>query len=118
MMHSVEVRSPFVDHRLLEYILSCRTESIKYKNPKEYVIEILSEDFNNEFLHRKKMGFVFDLEKIIYENELKIKDIINFSEIKKFIPDLNINKLFLRKSRINSQRIYKLLILAHFIKNK
>tara|TARA_B100002019_G_scaffold291242_1_gene310847 strand:+ start:13762 stop:15546 length:1785 start_codon:yes stop_codon:yes gene_type:complete len=118
MMHSLEVRSPFVDHRLLEYILSCRTESIKYKNPKEYVIELLSEDFNNEFLHRKKMGFVFDLEKIIYENEFKIKDIINFSEIKKFIPDLNINKLFLRKSRINSQRIYKLLILAHFIKNK
>ncbi len=118
MMHSLEVRSPFVDHRLLEYILSCRTESIKYKKPKEYVIELLSEDFNNEFLHRKKMGFVFDLEKIIYENEFKIKDIINFSEIKKFIPDLNINKLFLRKSRINSQRIYKLLILAHFIKNK
>lgn len=117
MMHSVEVRSPFVDHRLIEYILSCKTNTINYKFPKKYVKEILVEDFDKEFLERPKMGFVFDLEKIIYENKEKIIEIIINSQLKEHVPKLNLNILFLRKSRINSQRIFKLLILALFIEN-
>ena len=61
------------------------------------------------------MGFVFDLEKLIYDNEVKIREILIKSQLKKYIPKFDINKLFLRKSRINSQRIYKLIILARFL---
>jgi asparagine synthase (glutamine-hydrolysing) len=115
MMHSLEVRSPFVDHRLFEYLLSCKTNTIHYKTSKKYVKDILKKDFNNDFLDREKMGFVFDLEKVIYDNETKIKEILNNSHLKKYIPKFDINKLFLRKSRINSQRIYKLIILSRFL---
>ena len=75
----------------------------------------MKKDFNNDFLDREKMGFVFDLEKVIYDNETKIKEILNNSHLKKYIPKFDINKLFLRKSRINSQRIYKLIILSRFL---
>ncbi len=115
MMHSLEVRSPFVDHRLVEYLLSCKTNTIQYKTSKKYVKDILKRDFNNDFLDREKMGFVFDLEKLIYDNEVKIREILIKSQLKKYIPKFDINKLFLRKSRINSQRIYKLIILARFL---
>lgn len=115
MMYSLEVRSPFVDHRLVEYLLSCKTKTIQYKPSKKYVKDILKKDFNNDFLDREKMGFVFDLEKLIYDNEVKIREILIMSKLKKYIPKLNINKLFLRKSRMNSQRIYKLIILARFL---
>jgi asparagine synthase (glutamine-hydrolysing) len=115
MMHSLEVRSPFVDHRIFEYLLSCKTSTINYKTSKKYVKDILKKDFNNDFLDREKMGFVFDLEKVIYDNETKIKEILKKSHLKKYIPKFDINKLFLRKSRINSQRIYKLIILARFL---
>lgn len=117
MANSLEVRSPFIDHRLIEYLLSRRTDSLEYKKPKLYVKQYLSQDFDENFLNRKKMGFVFDLENLIYENKEKITTLINESGLHQFIPKLNTKKLFIRKSRINSQRIYKLLILTHFIKN-
>ena len=35
MANSLEVRSPFVDHRLIEYILSTKTSWIRLKEPKK-----------------------------------------------------------------------------------
>ena len=37
-------------------------------NPKQILKDYLSEDFNNEFLYRKKQGFVFDVENWVYDN--------------------------------------------------
>jgi asparagine synthase (glutamine-hydrolysing) len=115
MMHSVEVRSPFIDHRLIEYILSCNTNSLDYKQPKKFIKDYLKDDFNISFLNRKKMGFAFDVQNIIYNNEDKILELIDNSNLKLYIPNLNIKKLFLKKSMINCQRIYKLLILIQYV---
>ena len=54
MMHSVEVRSPFIDHRLIEYILSCSENSLEYKQPKKIIKDYLKDDFDTNFLNRKK----------------------------------------------------------------
>ena len=115
MMHSVEVRSPFIDHRLIEYILSCNTKSLDYKQPKKFIKDYLKDDFDISFLNRKKMGFAFDVQNIIYNNEDKILELIDNSNLKLYIPSLNIKKLFLKKSMINCQRIYKLLILIQYV---
>ena len=56
MANSLEIRSPFVDHRLVEYILSVSSESYNYKNPKAQLKEYLSNDFKLNFLNRKR-GF-------------------------------------------------------------
>ena len=57
MANSLEVRSPFVDIRLVEYILS---EYFDLENPKKLFKNYLVEDFDFEFLHRPKQGFVFN----------------------------------------------------------
>jgi asparagine synthase (glutamine-hydrolysing) len=115
MMHSVEVRSPFIDHRLIEYILSCSENSLEYKQPKKIIKDYLKDDFDTNFLNRKKMGFAFDVQNIIYNNEERILELIDGSNLNLYIPNLNIKKLFLKKSMVNCQRIYKLLILVQYV---
>jgi hypothetical protein len=82
------------------------------KNPKSLLKEFLSDDFDESFLNRQKMGFVFDLESWVYSNGDLIKDILKTSEI---LKRKTIKKLFRKKSRINSIRILKLLTLTIFI---
>lgn len=58
MYNSVELRSPFLDHRLIEYILSVSPNSyFSSKDMKIPLKEYLSDDFDETFLNRKKQGF-------------------------------------------------------------
>ena len=63
MANSLEIRSPFVDHKLIEYILSVKskgyTETINKKKPLK---KFLSDNFDKKFLSRQKMGFAVPLE--------------------------------------------------------
>tara|TARA_X000000368_G_scaffold404209_1_gene379995 strand:+ start:18132 stop:19931 length:1800 start_codon:yes stop_codon:yes gene_type:complete len=115
MASSLEVRSPFVDHRLVEYILGSSYEYFDMKNPKKPIKDYLSKDFDIDFLERKKMGFVFNIEDWIYNNIGKIEDVINNG---KTINNMNrgiIDKLSIKKSRINSHRIWKMYILEKYL---
>ena len=116
MAHSLEVRSPFVDHRLIEYLLSCSTESLNYKKPKTFVKSQLQDDFDHEFLNRKKMGFVFDLEGLIFSNKNNVKKYILDSNLESLVSLNKIEKLYRNKSRINGLRLYKLLIISDYLK--
>ena len=59
MSNSLEVRSPFVDHKLIEYIFSHSSEY--FNNKQKYPLyKFLSDDFDRGFLDRPKQGFVFD----------------------------------------------------------
>jgi len=79
MANSLEVRSPFVDHRLIEYVMKHDTNYFERKNTKKVLKEYLMEDFNDTFINRKKMGFVFNLEKFIYNNKSEIFKVVNFN---------------------------------------
>jgi hypothetical protein len=61
------------------------------------------------------MGFAFDVQNIIYNNEERILELIDGSNLNLYIPNLNIKRLFLKKSMVNCQRIYKLLILVQYV---
>ena len=50
MANSVEVRSPFVDHKLIEYILSVDSEHL-LATSKAILKHYLSQDFEKEFLN-------------------------------------------------------------------
>jgi asparagine synthase (glutamine-hydrolysing) len=58
MAHSVEGRSPFLDHRLMEFAASLPA-GIKFKNGtlKSLLKKAMSRIFPEEFLNRPKMGF-------------------------------------------------------------
>jgi len=117
MANSLEVRSPFVDNKLIEYILAHDSSYYDYKNPKKILKDYLLQDFSEQFITRPKMGFVFDLEYWVYSNFNFIKEIIESGDIV-----LNLNKNYLRdfkivKSRINANRIWKAFVLEYFVKN-
>ncbi len=62
MAHSLEVRSPFVDHRLVEYMFRTSPNYLNYDNPKSLFKNSLMQDFGSEFTNRPKQGFVFNIE--------------------------------------------------------
>ena len=115
MANSLEVRSPFVDHKLVEYMLGVDSSKINFNNSKQILKDYLQEDFDSDFTNRKKMGFVFDVQRWVYNNKELISETINNSE---YIKEHNKNLIFtlsLNKSRINAQRIWKIFVLAKYL---
>ncbi|MEI2759416.1 MAG: asparagine synthase (glutamine-hydrolyzing) [Bacteroidia bacterium] len=63
MAVALEVRVPFLDYKLVEYVMGVKDE---YKNPvypKKLLVDSLGDLLPDEVVHRKKMGFVFPWER-------------------------------------------------------
>ncbi len=116
MANSLEIRSPFLDYRLIEYVLGSDLTFINTNNSKQIMKEYLSEDFNNKFLNRKKQGFVFDVENWVYENIDYIASELKDSTIIKEYNKNILRDLSLFKTRMNGIRIWKLFVLENFMK--
>ena len=70
MAVSLEVREPFFDHELVEFVLNI-PDNIKYPTyPKSLLVESLGDLLPNEIVHRKKQGFLFPWN-VWMKNELK-----------------------------------------------
>jgi asparagine synthase (glutamine-hydrolysing) len=70
MASALEVRVPFLDYTLAEYVLGVED---KHKNPvfpKKLLVDSLKGLLPDEIVHRKKMGFTFPWEHWI-KNELR-----------------------------------------------
>lgn len=70
MAVGLEIREPFFDHKLIEYVLSI-PDHIKYPHyPKQLMVEALEPLLPDQIVHRKKQGFVLPWEKWM-RNELQ-----------------------------------------------
>lgn len=70
MAASLEIREPFFDHDLVEYVLNV-PDALKFPTyPKKLLIESLGDLIPGEIVHRKKQGFVLPYDLWI-RNELK-----------------------------------------------
>lgn len=70
MASALEIRVPFFDHDLVEYVMRI-PDIIKYPHyPKKLLVEALHPLLPDEIVHRKKMGFTFPWE-FWMKNELK-----------------------------------------------
>jgi asparagine synthase (glutamine-hydrolysing) len=115
MANSLEVRSPFVDHKLIEFVMTNDTTYLNPDKPKEILKKYLSVDFSDNFTDRDKQGFVFDVETWVFNNLDYISDKISNGHIVSALNDNIIKLLSINKSRINGQRIWKLFVLEHYL---
>lgn len=115
MSNSLEVRSPFVDHKLIEYIFSHDTSYFDGKTQKFPLRKYLSSDFEKDFLDRPKQGFVFDYKKWVFSNLDSIFNDINNSLLREYLNIEKLYKLRLFKTRMNSLRIWRVYVLARYL---
>ena len=79
MAHSLEVRVPFLDHELVEYVCGVADEHKFPYSPKKLLVDSLGDLLPKEIVNRPKMGFTFPWDQWM-KNELKdfcIKNLTN-----------------------------------------
>lgn len=62
MAQALEVRVPFFDHELVEFVLGVPDAVKRPDYPKKLLVESLGDLLPHDLVHRKKMGFVFPWE--------------------------------------------------------
>lgn len=117
MANSLEIRVPFLDHSLVEYVLSL-SDKLKYPEyPKKLLVDSTKGWIQDEIINRKKMGFVFPWDKWM-RNELKIfcEQSINSLEHIPFLDIKYVNTLWINflnnKSHVHWLQIWSLVVLG------
>lgn len=124
MASALEVRVPFLDYELVEYVLSLNDELKFPHTPKKLFVDAMGDLLPAEIVNRPKMGFVFpwahwlknDLKHFCEERiySLAKRSIFNEAEV------LNLWKRFLNNDkRITWSRVWHLVVLENWlIENK
>ena len=117
MANSLEVRSPFVDHRLIETVLSSSENCYFKKETSKHILkEPLVNVFGDKFVNRSKQGFAFPIKTFIYsENRALVK---NEKEDLRFLTRQSLLLLFKIRNKDNAIRIWKLSVLKRWNDNK
>jgi len=113
MAHSLEIRVPFLDYPLTEYVMSLDSELIFKNNEKKYILKKVASllGLPNEIIYRKKKGFSAPVDELGIINKYS-KILKNSYAAKDGILNQNfINKLLLSKDRKENYRKIWLLII-------
>jgi len=121
MAVALEVREPFLDYRLIDFVLGIN-DTLKFPHtPKKLLTDSLGDLLPNEIINRPKMGFTLPWQ-FWLKNELKLfceKNINEFSEYD-FCNKKEIRGLWARflanDPRVNWSRIWHLVVLNNWIK--
>jgi asparagine synthase (glutamine-hydrolysing) len=121
MAHALEIRVPFLDHRLIEFVLGV-SDTYKFPHtPKELLTASVGDLIPREIIDRPKMGFTFpwavwmrnELKSFCEEQLLALQqvEVIQYDEV------LALWKRFLAgDKRITWSRIWPLVVLGHWVK--
>ncbi len=121
MAHALEVRVPFLDHRLIEYVLGVNDDAKYPHSPKELLTSSFADLLPKEIIDRPKMGFTFPWA-IWMRNEMKTfceENIASLSQIENLDADaaMQLWKRFLNQDTyITWSRIWPLVVLGHWVK--
>ncbi len=122
MAHALEVRVPFLDHKLVEYVYGIRDDFKYPTQPKKLLVESLGDLLPSEIVNRPKMGFTFpweiwlkeDLKAYCAEGLAYLKQMELFDS--KGIDDIWVGFLGGKKS-ITWSRVWTFVVLGHWLKN-
>jgi asparagine synthase (glutamine-hydrolysing) len=72
MMHSLEIRSPFLDYKLAEFVYNLPTKyKMDRKSGKIILKDILSEIMPHDFVYRRKQGFGAPIREWLQKEDIK-----------------------------------------------
>ena len=123
MADALEVRVPFLDHRLVEFVLGVN-DSLKFPiTPKKLLLDSVGDLLPHEVVHRPKMGFTFpwpiwmrgELRGFCEEglNGLTAVSVIHHAEV------IEMWKAFLAGSKVITwSRIWPMVVLGHWVKKQ
>ncbi len=121
MAHQLEVRVPFLDYNLVEYVLSLPDNFKQPVYPKKLLVDALGDLLPGEIVHRKKMGFTFPWE-VWLRTELKefclekIESLKTLGLFDKIVLDDLRNDFFNGSPRVTWLKIWQLTVLADWLK--
>ncbi len=122
MAHALEIRVPFLDHRLIEFVLGVSDKHKFPHTPKELLTESVGDLIPREIIDRPKMGFTFpwavwmrsELKSFCEEQLIALKqvEVIQHDEV------VALWRRFLAgDKRITWSRIWPLVVLGHWVKH-
>ncbi|MCH7534991.1 MAG: asparagine synthase C-terminal domain-containing protein, partial [Bacteroidetes bacterium] len=120
MQHALEVRVPFLDHELVEYVLNVPDRFKKPTTPKKLLTDALGDLLPEEIINRPKMGFAFpweqwlraDLKTYCEERIDHLKAIVYFDEA---ALDQIWNKFLSKDPHVTWARIWILVVLGNWM---
>jgi asparagine synthase (glutamine-hydrolysing) len=120
MASALEVRVPFLDHKLVEYALSISDE-IKYPNtPKHLLVDSVGSILPSEIVNRPKMGFTFPWAYWM-KNELSdfcLSRLVTFKQrrlVNEEYIDLLWNRFLKGDKTVNWSRIWGIVVLENWL---
>ncbi len=124
MAHTLEIRVPFLDHKLIEYVFGISDDFKFPHTPKKLLTDSFENLIPKEIINRQKMGFVLPYEKWL-KNEIfdfANSKIINLSK-QGFFNEKSIKNLwksFLKNDkRVSWSRVWHLIVFQNILeKNK
>jgi len=121
MAVALEVRVPFLDYKLMEFVLSVKDEFKYPATPKKLLIDSLGDLLPDEVVNRPKMGFTLPWKHWL-KNELKSFCEENIKSLSKrdFVNEqavLNLWQQFLKDDpRVSWSRVWHLIVLENWLK--
>ena len=128
MMHGLEVRSPFLDTELIEFVFNLPYEyKVKNGEQKWILKDILSEYMPKDFVYRKKQGFGSPIDKWLHDpvakkyiykelgRNARIRSIFSGESMDEYLHDFYTNSLPHERA---AQRIWVLLCLERWMKQQ
>lgn len=121
MAHALEVRVPFLDYELVNYVLNVPDEFKYPSSPKKLLVDSLKDLLPDEIVNRPKMGFTFPWKQWM-KNELKdfCASHLNYLGDSGILNGTELNKLWQRfldgDKSITWSRIWHLVVLGHWMK--
>jgi len=121
MAHALEIRVPFLDHRLIEFVLGVSDQHKFPHTPKELLTASVGDLIPREIIDRPKMGFTFPWA-VWMKNELKSfceeqLQALKQVEVLQHDEVMSLWRRFLAgDKRITWSRIWPLVVLGHWVK--
>jgi asparagine synthase (glutamine-hydrolysing) len=125
MMHGLEVRSPFLDTALIEFVFNLPYKYKVHNGEQKYILkDILAEYMPDDFVYRRKQGFGAPIEKWLNKPTMKkyvyaklgsdarIRSIFSSENIDKYLRNFYANE---HKHERSAQRLWVLLCLERWM---